>query len=152
MSPPDLKFIPFSGCHRLSQFISSPATCCPVLLRVELSSCASLQFVLIQSLTVRFIDLSCCLNLVKVLLQCKNLETLKLDSCFSLHTLGIRSDTLSELDLSACGKICSMDLRCRNLCVDNVLMNGSSHPSQRDTKQKNMVAGMKLKDLMQLKL
>jgi hypothetical protein len=66
LSPPLLKAIDFSGCHNLHKLVLSPQSSCPVLESLNLSSCPGLEYVLLQSNSVRQLDLSNCGALTKV--------------------------------------------------------------------------------------
>jgi hypothetical protein len=66
LSPPLLKTIDFCGCHNLHKMVLSPQSSCPVLETLNLSSCPGLEYVLLQSNSVRQVDLSNCGALTKV--------------------------------------------------------------------------------------
>lgn len=66
LSPPLLKAVDFRGCHNLHKLVLSPQSSCPALETLNLSSCPGLEYVLLQSNSVRQVDLSNCGALTKV--------------------------------------------------------------------------------------
>lgn len=70
LSPPLLKAINFSGCHNLHKLVLSPQSSCPALAMLNLSSCPGLEYVLVQSNSLKQLDLSGCGALTKVSWPC----------------------------------------------------------------------------------
>jgi hypothetical protein len=66
LSPQLLKSIDFRGCHNLHKLVLSPQSSCPVLEALNLSSCPGLEYVLLQSNSLKQLDLSNCGALTKV--------------------------------------------------------------------------------------
>ena len=71
--------------------------------------------VMIQSPTVKEINISRCVSLKKALIQCSNLTDLGTIDLPSLSTLVIWSDTLSELDISSSTDLFKCELYCPKL-------------------------------------
>jgi hypothetical protein len=69
LSPPLLKAIDFTGCHNLHKLVLSPPSCCAALEALTLSSCPGLEYVLLQSNSLKQVDLSNCGALTKVALH-----------------------------------------------------------------------------------
>jgi hypothetical protein len=135
LSPPNLKKMELRGSANLSQFVCSPITSCPSLQTVDLSNCASLQFVLVQSANLETLNLSRCPSLGKALIQCKGLRSLNLEGCDGLHTLMLWSDSLMELDLSSCKELRKLELYCPELYEDNIQMpKVKPLPAEQDAK------------------
>ena len=122
LSPPGLTKMEFRGSTKLTKFVCSPTTSCVSLQRLDLSRCASLRFVLLQSDSLLVVNLSKCVSLEKALVQVKNLTSVTLDGCVGVKTLMIWSDTLAELDLSACENLQKLELRCPALEQDGIKM------------------------------
>jgi len=122
LSPPGLTKMEFRGSKKLTKFVCSPTTSCVSLQRLDLSRCASLRFVLLQSDSLLVVNLSKCVSLEKALVQVKNLTSVTLDGCVGVKTLMIWSDTLAELDLSACENLQKLELRCPALEQDGIKM------------------------------
>lgn len=71
LSPPELFNIDFRGSSNLRNFVLSPMTACPKLTDVSLDESSTLDYVMIQSQSVKTVHLSKCANLTKVrLLDC----------------------------------------------------------------------------------
>lgn len=66
LSPPLLKTIDFSACHHLHKLVLSPQGACPALESLNLSSCPSLDYVLVQSSSLTQLHLHNCGSLTKV--------------------------------------------------------------------------------------
>jgi hypothetical protein len=66
LSPPLLKSIDFRGCHNLHKLVLSPQSSCAALENLNLSSCPGLEYVLLQSNSLKQVDLSSCGALTKV--------------------------------------------------------------------------------------
>lgn len=115
LSPPCLQKLDFRGSPSLSQFLCAPSNSCICLRQVNLTNCDSLSFVLVQSRSIEFFDLSDCPRLKKVLVQCKSLGTLAVRGCSSLCTLMTWSESLENLDLSTCSALSHLDLICPKL-------------------------------------
>lgn len=122
LSPSNLQKIEFRGSNKLTRFVVSPIQSCPKLKTVDLSRCASLKFVLLQSESLESLDLSKCSNLEKALVQCKKATSINLDGCENLKTLMIWSDTVAELVLSQCQKLTKLELYCPALLKENIKM------------------------------
>ena len=142
LSPPRLKKMEFRGSSNLSQLTCSPITSCPALQTVDASNCASLQFVLIQSSNLEFLNLSRCPKLAKALIQGKGLRSLNLDGCESLEHLVIWSDSLMELDLSSCKNLRKLELYCPELHEENIQMPEVKPLAAVDDPKHNPIAGL----------
>lgn len=144
LSPPNLKKMEFRGSANLSQFVCSPITSCLSLQAVDLSNCASLQFVLIQSANLESLNVSRCPSLGKALIQCKGLRSLNLEGCDTMHTLMLWSDSLMELDLSSCKELRKLELYCPELYEDNIQMPKVKPLPAVDEAKHNPIAGLLL--------
>lgn len=103
------------GSDNLTRFVVSPIGCCPSLTDIDLASCSSLKMVMIQSKSVKRINISRCPSLNKVLIQCPNLVEVTSNDVPALQTLIIWSDTLSELDVSSSKELYKCELYCPKL-------------------------------------
>lgn len=112
LSPPELSAVNFSESLNLHNFILSPMGACPKVVDLDLSRCPTLQYVLIQSSTLRTLQLSGCNSLTKVLIHCPRLSKVSLTDCTKLDTLMLWSDEITELDLTGCNQISSLKLQC----------------------------------------
>jgi len=120
LSPPGLTKFELRGSTNLTQFVLSPVTSCPKLQTLDLQNCQTLNFVLIQSMTLEFLNLSRCAALQKSLIQCKYLRSLDMEGCDNLRTLMLWSDALMELDLTTCKELTKLELYCPELYEDNM--------------------------------
>lgn len=100
LSPPGLTLLNFSGSSNLTKVVISPLTCCTKLADLDLSACASLDYVLIQSNSLLALNLRGCRNLSKALIHCPNLQTLQMTDCTEVQTIMLWSGVLKELDLT----------------------------------------------------
>ena len=66
LSPPNLASINFTGSSNLRNFVVSPMNACPSLTEIDLSGCSSLDYVMVQSQSVRALQIKGCENLSKV--------------------------------------------------------------------------------------
>lgn len=71
------------------------------IVRVDLSFCCQLQFVVISSDTLKELNLDNCWNLIGVSLQTELLEILTLPNSCNLETLVLRSEMIEELVLGS---------------------------------------------------
>eukprot|EP00775_Hariotina_reticulata_P011065 gene11065-11221_t len=115
LSPPLLKSIDFSACHNVHTFVLSPQGSCPCLEALDLSNCPGLEYVLIQSNSLKAIDLKACALLSKALLHCPNLERLSITGCSKLETLMLWTERLTELDMTGATAVSKLELQCLSL-------------------------------------
>ena len=71
LSPPHLKALSLRGSGNLRSLVLSPLGSCPALESADLSGCASLGYVMVQSASLKALDLSSCPSLTKVLRGCQ---------------------------------------------------------------------------------
>lgn len=69
LSPPSLRTLNFSGCRNLRKLVLSPLGACASLEELSLSSCPALEYLLLQSGSLRTVDVSGCGCLTKVRMQ-----------------------------------------------------------------------------------
>lgn len=115
LSPPLLQRLVLRGSQHLHRFVMSPLSSCPRLEELDLSGCPTLEYVMIQSHTLRSIHLTNCGALTKALLHCSKLSQLSITNCSKLTDLLMWSDDLTELDLTGCGAISELKLHCPSL-------------------------------------
>mmetsp|Transcript_21570 Transcript_21570/g.54906 ORF Transcript_21570/g.54906 Transcript_21570/m.54906 type:complete len:261 (-) Transcript_21570:661-1443(-) len=120
LSPQELHSLDLRGSCNLRNFVCSPATACPKLTDLDLSECRTLDYVLVQSASVRSVRLHKCEGLTKVLLHCPHLTSLTLSDCPALDSLMIWSDELASLDLTGCNSIVTLKLQCPALAEQKV--------------------------------
>lgn len=122
LSPPELTLVDFHGSSNLRNFVVSPMAACPKLTDLDLSESSSLDYVMVQSLSVKHVGLKKCANLTKALIHCPQLTKLVITDNPKLETVMIWSDHLTELDLTGCNQIITLKLHCPNL-VDTKIPN-----------------------------
>ena len=66
LSPPELTSIDFRGSSNLRNFVMSPMESCPKVANLVLSDCSSLDYVMVQSQSLRSLELKGCQHLNKV--------------------------------------------------------------------------------------
>jgi hypothetical protein len=66
LSPQELHTVDFSGSSNLHKVVVSPMTACPNLVSLNLSQCATLEYIMLQSSSLKFFDAQGCGALVKV--------------------------------------------------------------------------------------
>ena len=66
LSPQELHTIDFVGSSNLHKMVLSPMSACPNLVSLSLSQCATLEYVMLQSNSLKFFDAQGCGALVKV--------------------------------------------------------------------------------------
>lgn len=66
LSPPELTLVDLRGSSNLHNFVLSPMTTCPKLTDLDLSECSGLEYVLLQSQTLRSVNLRKCGAMTKV--------------------------------------------------------------------------------------
>ncbi|KAG2445624.1 hypothetical protein HXX76_000234 [Chlamydomonas incerta] len=115
LSPPELTLIDLRGSSNLHNFNLSPMTTCPKLTDLDLSECAGLDYVLLQSQTVRSVNLRKNPAMTKALIHCPRLNKLSITDCPALETLMLWTDELTELDLTGCNNLSVVKLQCPNL-------------------------------------
>lgn len=120
LSPPELSLLEFRGSCNLRNFVVSPMEACPSLSQIDLSECSSLDYVMVQSQTVRTLHLQKCPKLHKALIHCPKLTEIKITDNPELETVMIWSDELTSLDLTGCNNIVTLKLQCPSL-VDSKL-------------------------------
>ncbi|GAX74667.1 hypothetical protein CEUSTIGMA_g2115.t1 [Chlamydomonas eustigma] len=112
LSPPELATINFQGSSNLRNFVVSPMAACPKLTELDLSDCSSLEYVMLQSPSLRTLRLKGCQNINKVLIHCPHLTSLEMMDNPRLETIMIWSDELVSVDLSGCTGIYTLKLQC----------------------------------------
>jgi hypothetical protein len=115
LSPLELWSLNLRGSCNLRNFVLSPFSACTKLTHLDLSTCASLAYVLIQSDVLQIIKLHNCSKLAKALLHCPRLTTLTITDNPQLHTAMLWSDELASLDLTGCNNISVLKLHCPHL-------------------------------------
>ncbi len=66
LSPPELALVDLRGSSNLHNFVLSPMATCPKLTDLDLSECSGLEYVLLQSQTLRAVNLRKCGAMTKV--------------------------------------------------------------------------------------
>mmetsp|Transcript_17803 Transcript_17803/g.34028 ORF Transcript_17803/g.34028 Transcript_17803/m.34028 type:complete len:263 (-) Transcript_17803:359-1147(-) len=122
LSPPELVTLDLKGSGSLTRFMLSPPTSCPRLTTLDLSACAQLNHVLIQSLSLETVVIAKCATLNKALIQCKNLKSLVLEGCETLDTLMLWSDEIKDLELMSCTNLRVVELYCPQLFQENLFL------------------------------
>ncbi|KAJ7568389.1 hypothetical protein O6H91_01G030800 [Diphasiastrum complanatum] len=102
------------GTKYLTKFIMSPLSVCPLLQSLDLSCCPILEYIFVQSSSLKILSLARCISLKKAFLQARNLKVLNFHECRSLTFLMLWSDTLTELDL-CCKEMTMFQLCCPSL-------------------------------------
>ncbi|GFR43643.1 hypothetical protein Agub_g4745 [Astrephomene gubernaculifera] len=115
LSPPELTLVDLRGSSNLRNFVLSPMTTCPKLSDLDLSECSGLEYVLLQSQTLRSVNLRKCGGLTKALIHCPRLNKLGITDCGQLETVMLWTDELTELDLTGCNNLSVVKLQCPNL-------------------------------------
>uniref|UniRef100_A0A7S0V1B3 Uncharacterized protein n=1 Tax=Polytomella parva TaxID=51329 RepID=A0A7S0V1B3_9CHLO len=115
LSPPELTLIDFKGSLNLRNFVLSPIDQCPKLMDLDLSECASLGYVLLQSNSLKNLCLDKCPELTKALIHCPGLQKLSFKNCPKLETVMVWSDILAEIDMEGCSSLTTVKLHCPNL-------------------------------------
>mmetsp|Transcript_13632 Transcript_13632/g.29229 ORF Transcript_13632/g.29229 Transcript_13632/m.29229 type:complete len:153 (-) Transcript_13632:317-775(-) len=93
---------------------------CPKLTELDLSDSISLDYVMLQSQSLRTLNISKCMHVSKVLIHCPRLSKLVITNNPKLETIMIWSDELTELDLTGCTNILTLKLQCPNLIDQKV--------------------------------
>eukprot|EP00798_Chlamydomonas_sp_ICE-L_P023791 gene23791-9352_t len=65
LSPPELTLLDLHNSCNLRNFVVSPMETCPKLTDIDLSDCSSLDYVMVQSQTVKNLQLKNCPNMTK---------------------------------------------------------------------------------------
>lgn len=112
LSPPELTSIDFSGSTNLRNFVMSPITSCPKLDILNLSSCSSLEYVMVQSDSLSTLVIENCEKLNKVLIHCPKLKEIAITGNTNLETIMLWSEDLMALDLTGCTNIYNLKLQC----------------------------------------
>ncbi|MEW5312782.1 MAG: hypothetical protein WDW38_004390 [Sanguina aurantia] len=120
LSPPELSSVDIQASRNLRNVVLSPLTACPKLMDLDCSDCPSLEYVLIQSHSLRNLSLKKCGVLTKALIHCPRLSEITITDCPNLETIMLWSDDLTKLDLTGCPNITSMKLQCPSL-IDQVV-------------------------------
>lgn len=115
LSPPELVKLDLRGSSNLHNFVLSPMTACPKLAELDLSECATLDYVMVQSQAIRTLVIKGCQSLTKVLIHCPHLNKVVVQDNPKLETIMIWSEDLIELDLTGCTNIYSLQLQCPSL-------------------------------------
>lgn len=115
LSPPRLKHLSLRASSNLRRLVLSPLGSCPVLDELDAGECPSLDYVMVQSNTLKTLDLGGCGSLTKALVHCPQLSKLVLKGCCSLEKAIIWSGALTELDLSDSTKLVHLELHCPSL-------------------------------------
>jgi len=130
LSPPELASVDVSGSHNLRNVVVSPMASCPSLTELDLSRCGSLDYVMVQSESLKTLRIVGCSELTKVLIHCPALSELALQDNPKLETILLWSDELSALDLSGCTGIVTLKPQCPKLDPASV-----KHPPFRHIEQ-----------------
>lgn len=94
LSAPQLKRLSFQGSSNLRRLVLSPLGSCPQLESLEAGECPSLDYVLVQSNTLKTLDLGACGALSKV-----GQAVLKSDSCWQVVSSCMMGCSTAQLDV-----------------------------------------------------
>ena len=100
LSPRGLRRLSLPGSSNLRRVVLSPLGSCPALETLDLSNCASLEYLLLQSRSLKALNLTRCGSLAKALVHCAALAQLEAGGCCALECAAVWSDALVTLDLS----------------------------------------------------
>ncbi|GAQ84609.1 hypothetical protein KFL_001970100 [Klebsormidium nitens] len=113
LASPKLTRLSLRGSSLLTRVVLSPPF--PALTDLDLSACANLSYVLVQSPTLVSVNLSLCPNLTTALIQARGMTTLHLEKCPELKTLMVWSDQLTQVALGDSPRLQDLKLYCPQL-------------------------------------
>lgn len=142
LSPPELQVLDLKGSSNLHKFVLSPLTSCPKLTELDLSNCDNLEYVLLQSQSLRTLSIRKCTNLNKALIHCPRVNKLVITDCQNLDTLMLWSEELTELDMTGCTNVATLKLQCPAL-IDSKIPPLKPPPPEVKPKHPPIVAMLK---------
>jgi len=115
LSPPSLHKLELRGNNQLTSIQLSSPSLCPSLATFDLSWCASLAFVFVQSDSLHELKLDECSSLSKIIVHAPLLSNFSCSNCCKLDRILLWSDVLQQADMSGCGTVTKCQLHCPEL-------------------------------------